>query len=412
MVKHVLSPNLSDGSELMCDFGLQPVSNRFPGEADGDVVPHFPLRLVVNKNSGLVSLETFFPIDELKPRYDWLTCYEPEEHLDTLTQRIARLPGVSVNSLFGAYSFKDDSTLRRLENLGYIHNWRLDPVQDLGVTDRSANVETYQMVFTPAVADSVSRRRGKADVMIVRHVVEHAYDLSQFINAVSRLVKPGGYIVWELPDCERSLENGDCTMVWEEHTYYFTQQTFLQRLERSGLQVHHHELIPYPLENCIVAIVRTAGSQESTDQDCDAITLDPLGLDRELVRARRFATLFARRKRAVRKHLEHLQATHGRIAMFGAGHLSVAFLSLLDVADLIDFVIDDNPSKRSLRMPIGSLEIRGSDALYENQVAVCLLGLNPQNQPSLVSRHGRFQESGGTFLSIFPGDANYLEKFR
>jgi len=186
--------NLGDSDELLIDFGLQPVSNRFLPSGSTVSAPGFPLQLRINPDSGLIHLGKPFPVAELKPRYDWLACFEPEGHLDELAEKLPRLPGVTQASVFGAYSFKDDTTLRRLERLGYTKNWRIDPVQDLGITDPCANVETYQGALTPAKAEEIRERRGAADVMIVRHVVEHAYDLPEFIEAIRRMVGPGAIL--------------------------------------------------------------------------------------------------------------------------------------------------------------------------------------------------------------------------
>ncbi|MCH1913335.1 hypothetical protein L9Z17_16665 [Leptospira noguchii] len=90
--------------------------------------------------------------------------------------------------------------------------------------------------------------------------------------------------------------------------------------------------------------------------------------------------------------------------MFGAGHLSIAFLSIADIADLIDYVIDDNQNKKGLLMPINDLEIVGSEVLYTKDIRFCLLSLNPQNQPKVIKNHEKFISNGGTFASIFPGE--------
>ena len=75
----------------------------------------------------------------------------------------------------------------------------------------------------------------------------------------------------------------------------------------------------------------------------------------------------------------------------------------MGVADLIDFVIDDNPNKRGMSMPIGNLRILGSESLYSHDVRVCLLSLNPSNQPKVIEKHIQFVSQGGRFASIFPG---------
>jgi hypothetical protein len=82
----------------------------------------------------------------------------------------------------------------------------------------------------------------------------------------------------------------------------------------------------------------------------------------------------------------------------------------MDIADTIDFVIDDNSNKKGMLMPVGDLEIRSSDALYSGDVKLCLLGLNPQNHLKVVTKHKIFTENGGIFASIFPGTTLDLEE--
>jgi len=390
--------NLANAGDLLIDFGNQPVSNRFLGDGDAAAAPAYPLSLRVDSEDGLVHVAAPFPVDELRPRYDWLTCFEPETHLDDLVQTLIALPGIDSNSRFGAYSFKDDTTLRRLERLGFPNTWRIDPVEDLGVHDPMANVETFQTRFTPGTAELIAEHRGAADVFIVRHVLEHSYDLPAFFEACRRMVRSGGYIIFEVPDCARALELGDCTTVWEEHIFYFTPATLRSVLLQSGFELIHFESVEYPFENSLIAITRPS---EPLTGNPDAPT--------EIARAARFAAMFQARRQSVRNLLERVRANSGPVAMFGAGHLSVAFLSLMGVTDLIDFVLDDNPNKKGLRMPVGNLPIMGSQALYDHDIRVCLLSLNPQNQPKVIANHTKFTEQGGTFASIFPGSDRELE---
>ena len=171
--------NLESSGQLLIDLGQQPISNRFQPAGTLAPVPSFPMQLRIDMDTGLIHQGTPFPVEELKPRYDWLTCFEPEDHLDELANKLTKLTNVTQSSTFGAYSFKDDSTLRRLERLGYSKTWRIEPVMDLGILDTYANVETYQQALTLDKALAIRDKRGAADVLIVRHVVEHAYGLAR-----------------------------------------------------------------------------------------------------------------------------------------------------------------------------------------------------------------------------------------
>jgi len=397
--------NLGSSGQLLIDLGQQPISNRFQPAGTLAPVPSFPMQLRIDMDTGLIHQGTPFPIEELKPRYDWLTCFEPEDHLDNLVNKLVQLNNVTQSSTFGAYSFKDDSTLRRLERLGYSNTWRIDPLMDLGILDTFANVETYQQVLTLDKALAIREQRGAADVLVVRHVVEHAYDIPEFIAAIRAMVNSGGYIIWELPDCENALETGDCTTIWEEHLFYFTSFTFKQLLLNSGFEIVDYYSVDYPLENSLVAIVQEA-SNSAVPED----NVVPNKIAAEVKRAKNFIDSLIVRKTAIRKKLETWRQDHGKIAIFGAGHLSVSFLSLMDLVDLIEFVVDDNPHKTGMQMPLGRLPIVSSEALYSDKVSLCLLGLNPHNQPKVIANHQQFLDQGGIFGSIFPGSKHDLEQ--
>ena len=109
--------------------------------------------------------------------------------------------------------------------------------------------------------------------------------------------------------------------------------------------------------------------------------------------------------------MSKIKKKYGPIALFGAGHLAVAFLSIMDISDLISFVIDDNKNKQGMMMPIGNLTIVGSEILRSEKLGVCLLSLNPQNHNIIIKNNKEFSAIGGVFLSIFPKGDLYIEKF-
>ena len=386
----------SEKLERVFDAGLQPITNRFlknPGDAEAT----YPLKVDQCPACGLMQTREPFPAAELQPAYDWVTYSEPEAHLDELADIILKLPGIGATSIAAGVSFKDDTTLDRLTNLGIENRWRLDLKTDLKLdwVHGGHGAETIQMYLTRERAAAVAAHRGAADVLLVRHIAEHAYNPKEFLAALVALTKPGGYIVIEVPDCQRALDAGDCTTLWEEHTLYFTPATFAQTLRLAGLEpVFLHNYI-YPFENSLVAILRSA----------PAGAPDAAVAGSERARGQAFAAQLAKRREGFRRVLGEYRRSKGRIALFGAGHLASTFLTVMGVADLIDFVVDDNPNKRGLYMPGSHLPIVGSDGLRSGEIKLCLLGLNPLSEHKVMERQQAFIDGGGEFKSIFPSSA-------
>jgi hypothetical protein len=239
-------------------------------------------------------------------------------------------------------------------------------------------------------------------VLIVRHILEHAYQLRSFSDALKRLVRPGGYVVFEVPDCRPALTCKDYSMPWEEHIAYFTPETFRQTLSLLGFSELRYECYTYSNENSLVAIVRP----ESTLQPN---LLSSEVLDEQKGLGENYATAFGPYRSLINGLLGEYHTKRGRIAVFGAGHLSCFWINVLGIKRWIEFVVDDDANKRELLMPGSRLPIRSSSALTTEEVGLCLLSLNSESEARVVAKYQQFRENGGTFATIFPGKPSSVE---
>jgi hypothetical protein len=384
----------------MIDFGPQALCNRFLSHAD-EPQEFFHMSLGQCDACGLIQLLDPPPALALKPRFDWITYNEQEGHLDNLVERVCRLPGVAKSAVVGAVSFKDDTTVARFQKRGFDHSWRLDPKDDLEISDSNAGLETIQEQLSEQRAEAVAAKRGLADILVVRHILEHAQQPPKFAAALKRLVRPGGYLVFEVPDCQPALERKDYSMPWEEHVAYFTPRTFLQSLSTLGFLKTDYECYVYSNENSLVAIVQERQEHRPSETAGNDV-------ERQQTLGRDYAAAFHSYRDDVRRILGDCRKTTGRIAMFGAGHLSCFWMNVLGVSEKIDFVVDDHPAKTGLFMPGSRLPIYPSSRLLEHNIRLCLLSLSPESEAKVVAKNEAFVQRGGSFASMFPGKANSL----
>ena len=378
------------------DVGPQPVSHRFLHSMTEDEYTH-PIILGLCEACGLLQMLTPMPSSELMPRFDWLTSTEPEAHLDQLVETICSLPGITKDSVICGISWKEDTTLERFNQLGYQNTWRVDPKEDLGIQNPLANVETIQECLTPETAMAITSVRGEADVVIARHLIEHALDVRQFMKAVRSMVHPKGYVIFEIPDCLRALEKLDYTTIWEEHTLYFTPETFRNCFGFGGLSLVHFEKAPYPLEDSYIGI---AQPKEDLDEPLPSEKI----LRNEIDRARNFANALHNQKKKLKKFLSEYRRQQGKVALFGAAHMACVFINLLELKDHIEFVVDDNPHKKNLYMPSSRLPIMNSSAILEKNIKLCLLTLSAASEEKVIQNNQEYLVRGGHFYSIFPGN--------
>jgi SAM-dependent methyltransferase len=379
----------TDGLRVGLDLGPQPLCNHYRSDPAEAPFVH-PMRLGQCVACGMVQLLDPAPPEEVAPRVGWIAYNEPEGHLDDLAAILADGIDPAGASVL-AVSSKDDSLLARLSRLGFGTVRRLDPFADLGIDDLRAGLETLQAHLTIERARAIVKRIGRADIVLARHVWEHAHDPVVFIQAALELVKPGGRIVLEAPDCGKAMVSLDYATLWEEHILYFTPQTFARAMSLQGLRPEFLHNYPYPFENSLVAVaVPELAAPPPLPVSSDELRIGQRFMDsfpaaRDRVRA---AVATARQK--------------GPVALFGAGHVACSFVSLMGVADLIDVVVDDHPRKKGLLLPGTDLAVNPSSALYERNVVLCLLTLGPDSEKKVLGNHEEFLKRGGRFASIFP----------
>ncbi|MBF0523074.1 MAG: methyltransferase domain-containing protein [Candidatus Omnitrophica bacterium] len=399
--KHQCGVCCKENVERMIAFEDQVVCHHFL-KSSGEKEELYRLAFGQCQACGTLQLVERIPIEALTPRYNWLKCNEPEDHLDKTVELLSRLPGITKDSKIGGISFKDDTTLLRLNKLGFKNTWRADLFKELGATDPLAWFESVQANFNEGSAERLLKNHGKADIFIARHIIEHSYDLHGFISLCKKMVKPSGHLFFEIPDCERALANFDYTTLWEEHLTYFTGTTFRYCLEANGLSLVHFERIPYSIEDSYVGIVRIAERPVSK-------TLEARDLNKELLLGKNFADNFPAKKARIQDFFVKCRQQGKNVALFGGGHMSSVFLNVFDLGNKIDFVVDDNPNMRGMFMPGSRLPVMESKEIYDQNIDVCLLTLSASSEDKVVKNHQKFIEKGGKFVSIFPGSKWAME---
>jgi len=383
--------------KLLFDLGMQPISNRFLMNADSEK-KLFPLKLAQSQKTGLIQLMEPVPYEELVPIFDWITYNEPEEHLDGLVDEIFQYLPKNKSLNIGGVSWKDHSTLERFSQKG-CKTWVLDMKKDLSLS-KHVGVESVQNAFSQNKAISLANKYGRSDLLIARHIWEHAYNHTDFSNALKELVKDDGLIYLEIPDCENQIKNFDYTTIWEEHLYYYTPSTFSIALNQCGFDILLMKKFPYPHESAIAVLMKKCESNR--------IKFDNNEISRELAMGQKWGEMFNQTKKAIHKYLSE-KTKKGGITLFGAGHFSHAFISFFGVDKYINCVIDDNTNKKGMMMPIGKIPIVGSNILQDLDINLCLLAFNPTLHEKVISKYKYFEERGGEFASIFPGTNREME---
>jgi len=379
-------------NKKIINFGRHPVSHKFSDGKNKD--RKFPLELGQCQSCGLVQLTKIIPMKKLVPKFEWITYNEPEKHLDSLSNVIAKLPGINKNSKICGVSYKEDTVLERLKKKGFKNTWRMDAKSDLKILDKKANLETIQNKINDNTASVIKKKHGDQDIIIVRHILEHTHNTHEFMSGLRKMIKKDGYVVFEVPDCTNGFKIKDYNTLWEEHIFYFTNITLKNTLQIGGFNTHIFKKYKYPFESVLVNIVK---------KDKNKIKqIRKIYLKQELNQLKFTKKNFARKKINLKNFIKKYKKKNNQVAIFGTGHAACLFINLFKIKNLIDFAIDDNLKKTGYFIPGSKIPIHNSKILKQKKIKLCLLGVSSDSEMKILKKHKSFIKKGSFFASIYP----------
>ena len=387
----------------LIDFCDQPVSHHYISkENDSSEIEYLRLSLCQCYDCGLIQLEETAGINSYKIFYPWVRQSEPESHLDDLVRKITCLTGITKNSTIWGLSYKDKTTVDRFSNHGFKNCNTMDYNLFLNSGDQKNNIVLIQSIINKKSLKKLQSIYGKPNVVICRHLLEHSHETSEFIASLKMLVEGGNYVVIELPDCSRHIQNLDYTMLWEEHITYYTENSIKSLLSIFSMQIVHSEVYEYPYENCLTLIVT------------DNLQKDKLFVKEKIIEGinafNNYSDSFKVVKTKINTLFKKLKSKNKKLAIYGSGHIASTFINIFDLKKYIEFVIDDDKNKFELLMPGNGLSIVPSDKIISENIDVCFTAMSYENEQKVVKNNSKYLKMGGLMISISPNAKNSIYK--
>ena len=225
------------------------------------------------------------------------------------------------------------------------------PVEVHGVEFEVDSVETChrkgQHVTRMFMDDSVSLEDGPYDGFYVLNFLEHIPDLKSFLLGISNNLKEGAVGLVEVPNFDMILQAGLFSEVIRDHIHYFTQQSLRNTMETNGFEIVSLDVIWQ--DYIISAVVRK--------------------------RERYDLSAFLKMRSALKLQLDEYikRFPQGQVAVWGAGHQSLAILSLAALAGKIAYVVDSAEFKQNHYTPASHIPIVSPTFLKEKPVEAVIV---------------------------------------
>jgi bisphosphoglycerate-dependent phosphoglycerate mutase len=371
-------------------FPDQPLSNRFIDKQHTQI-PLVDITLASCSQCGVIQLNKLPDIKSVRPIYLWLTYNEPESHLDSVVENLLKLENLPLDSLIVGASYKDGTTLNRLNQKGYANTHLIG----YDFLDEPYGLETIQAKLSePNSLAYSSDVLNRADVFIARHIVEHAHDARQMLSSISSLVKDKGLLILEYPESSTIFSKYNYGFLWEEHISYFTAQDADTIAHSIGAELLAAWRYDYSFEDSMVIVLRINHCPSQSKQASPELAA------KHQKTLAQFEAKFTVTKQFWQDKLSKIVNQGHKISVFGAGHLSIKFINFFELTPYISVVIDDNINKADKKMPGSEIPIIQSTAIGTDEYAFCISTLSPESKIKAMKFNG-YLKSGISLMDAF-----------
>jgi len=390
---------LSGDLNKFIDFGVHPVSHHYLSpENQFNPNSNIPLTLCQCSICGTIQLEETADVSYYNVRFSWVRQNEPEAHLDNMVKKIISLPGINANSSIWGLSYKDESTVERFKEFGFTNTQTMDYATHIGSKEQRFNISLIQSFINERKIYEMQKTYGKPEIVICRHLLEHAHNTSVFLSAIKKLVSDGSYVILEIPECSRLITNLDYTMLWEEHITYFTESTILNAVRMNTIDIVAAEVFPYPYEDCLILILKDNEQKNKSFEVKEEI-------NENIQNYNQYADSLKDVKEKIFSIFNKIKSNNHSVAFYGSGHIASTFINIFDLSEYIEFVIDDDENKTVLRMPGSGIPIYQCDQIDLKQIDFCFTAMSYENEQKVIKKNQEFIRNGGQLVPISPNTA-------
>lgn len=383
-------------------LGHTPLANRLLTAAQlHEREPRYPLDLAFCPQCTLVQITLSVPPDELFGDYAYFSSFSDGmlRHVERLTGELMRSLRLGPTSLAAEIASNDGYLLQYYHRAG-IPVLGIEPAANIAqVARRERGIPTLCEFFGRELAQRLSARAQRADVVHAHNVLAHVPDLTGFVEGLALLVKDDGLVVVEVPYVKDLVDHVEFDTIYHEHLCYFSLTALAALFARAGLVARDVERVP--IHGGSLRLYAARGGSPGARVAALLAEEAAWGVDRpEPYQS------FAGRVQSVRQNLlgllERLKREGRRIAVYGASAKGSTLLNYCGIgAETVDYVVDRSTVKQGRFTPGTHLRIYSPERLESDRPDFVLL-LSWNFADEILAQQSRYRAQGGRFIIPIP----------
>ncbi|MEO5341287.1 MAG: class I SAM-dependent methyltransferase [Magnetococcus sp. MYC-9] len=393
------------------DFGLMPLAGDFqPCHAISECKV-YPLKMAVCLDCSLVQVLNVVPMEVLFSDYRYLSSITHTliKHFADYAEYLKSHLLSGENPLVVEFGCNDGVLLSPLKGLG-VRCVGVDAAPNVVKIARDRGLEVYEGYFGGSLAQEIVGAHGLADVITASNVFAHTDDLEEIMKGVDLLLGDDGVFIVEVHYVVGLISGFQFDSVYHEHLLYYSLTSISNLFARYGMRSFDvHEL---RMHGGAIRVFACRNASHKWPQSDSVTTM--LLHERDMgVHTFDYYSGFGKKMAVYRSTLHDLLVSKKRagctISAYGASGRGTILLNYCGLdSSLIDYVVDESPSRIGRCVPGVDIPIRDRSYFHAHSTDICLItAWNYQDE--VIAKEQGYIDRGGEFIIPLP-DIKHLRR--
>jgi len=351
--------------------------------------PSYPLDLYLCDDCGCGQLLDVVSADEIYPSYTYETGSSAAlvEHFRQYAMDLDERLKPRLGSLIVDIGSNDGTFLQYFPHL---KRMGVDPAP-VGPEFSEAGFATWDVFFTPAVADKIRHNHGPASIVTANNVYANIDDLRTFTEAVRNLLAPDGVFVFETFYLADLVDHMVFDFIYHEHLTAFALSPLIGFFQRLGMQVFDVQRVATKGGSIRVYVQHDAGKRPVSSDVAALVEWEYLrGFGNKLI-FHNYAEKISNTLIGLRNVLHDANCDLQSIVGYGASPTSTTLIYAGKIGMFIEYLVDDWDGKIGTYSPGLHLPVRAAAELNADYCIILawryaeqIMARNPQYRGTWV----------------------------
>ena len=348
-------------NNYFCDLGSTPLANSFiKNKKLNKKEKSYPLKVFFCKNCYLPQLPEHVFAKNIFSNYDYFSSYSKSwvDHSKKYVDDILKDLNLNKKDNICEIASNDGYLLQFFKQKGF-NVLGIEPAKNIADEAIKKKINTIKKFFNYNTAKQIIKTYKTQDLIICNNVFAHVPNILNFTKGLKKLIAKNGVITIEFPHFLNLVKKKQFDTIYHEHFSYLSLHSTRKILKKFGLQIFKVKKIKTHGGSLRIYVKNDKCKKFKIEKSYNEIfEIEKKSAIFKKVNMISFSLKIEKIKTDFINLLLDLKLKGKKIAAYGAAAKGNTFLNYCNIGDnLIDFVVDKNPSKIGKFLPGSHLQI-------------------------------------------------------